>query len=119
MLTPSSTAMTFVTKLTLQSGDRAVLDEVVGDIRDTAERKGVELKGPHTHPPKELRVPLFETLSADAEYPPWNYTVYRREMEIVGHDDVARQIAGREYPSGVHVAVEVEQVNRLGKGRSS
>jgi ribosomal protein S10 len=110
--------MTFVTKLRLRSGDREVLDRVVEDIRSTAERKGAELKGPHSRPPDRLQVPQYKSLEAVAEYPGWDYTVYARDLEIVGHDDLARRIAGRDFPSSIHVEVEVERQNPLGEGRT-
>lgn len=106
--------MTFVTRLTLQSGDRAVLDGEVEAIQRTVERKGAELKGPHSDPPVSTRVPQYKSLERDGEeFPAWDYTVYTRELEIVGHDEVARRIAHREFPAGVHVQAEVEQIHRL------
>ncbi|MFT4957219.1 MAG: small subunit ribosomal protein S10 [Halobacteriales archaeon] len=106
--------MTFVTKLRLRSGDREVLDRVVTDIRSRAERKGAELKGPHSRPPDRLRVPQYRSLDTVAEYPAWDYTVYARDLEIVGHDDLARSIASRDFPSSIHVEVEVERVDPVG-----
>ncbi|PSP77117.1 30S ribosomal protein S10 [Halobacteriales archaeon QS_1_68_20] len=106
--------MTFVTRLTLQSGDRAVLDDVVADIKATARRKGAELKGPHPRPPKELRIPQYKSVDGDAAFDPWSYTVYTRELEIVGHDEFARNVAGQDFPCGIHVSVEVERVRGVG-----
>jgi ribosomal protein S10 len=102
--------MPFVTKLALRSGDRPTLDDVVDDIKSRAERKGVELKGPHPQPPTELRVPLSKHLAAEGEtFGNWRYTVYTRTIEIVGHDEFARSVTERTYPDGVHVEAEIEQ----------
>jgi len=108
--------MTFVTTLRLESGDRAVLDRVVGEIRSTVERKGAEMKGPHTHPPEKLSVPLYRSTCGDedGEFGRWSYTVYSRTIELLGHDDLARQIAGREFPPAVRVEVQVD--SRPGMG---
>ena len=105
--------MTFVTRLTLQSGDRAALDGIVDDIKATAETKGAALKGPHSHPPDRHRVPQYRRLHADDErtFPAWEYTVFTRELEIHGHDDFAREAASREFPSSVHVEAEIEQIH--------
>jgi len=115
--------MPFVTTLTLQSGDREVLDEVVTGIKTAAERKGVELKGPFTDRTRELRVPLPKRVpeppegssGTDGEYDPWHYTVYTRRVKIVGHDEFARAAADRRFPAGVHVDVTVERINQPGR----
>jgi len=106
--------MPFVTKLTLESGDRHLLDDVVATIKEAAARKGVEFKGPHPEPPDDLRVPQSKTLVGDAEFDSWGYTVYTRTIEIVGHDDFARSIAHRDFPDGIHVAAEIEQQRQMG-----
>jgi ribosomal protein S10 len=109
--------MTFVTTLTFSSGDRRVLKRVVGDIKSAAERKGVELKGPHPRPPKDYRVPQAKRLDADGgAFEPWSYSVYTRSMRIIGHDGFARETAQQSFPDGIHVEAEVEQVT--GAGRS-
>jgi small subunit ribosomal protein S10 len=101
--------MSFVTRLTFTSGDRATLDDVVGDVKDAARRKGVELNGPHATPPENLRVPLHRTVAGERAFTEWSYTVYARRVDVVGHQAFAQSLAKRSYPDGVHVAVEVEQ----------
>ena len=54
--------MTFVTRLTLRSGDRNALDKIVGDIKRSAEKKGVRVRGPHTPPPQTYRAPQYKRL---------------------------------------------------------
>ncbi|CCQ35913.1 30S ribosomal protein S10b [Natronomonas moolapensis 8.8.11] len=107
--------MPFVTTLTLQSGDRAVLERVVGNIKGCAERKGVELRGPHAESPFDVSVPQSKRLdSSDRSFSYWTYTVYERRMEIVGHDDFARDVAGRAFPEGIRIDVDVERVSAPG-----
>ena len=107
--------MPFVTTMTLQSGDRDVLERVVGDIKSRAERKGVELRGPHAETPADKSVPQSKRLSAAGpRYRPWRYTVYERRMEIVGHDEFAREVAEQEFPRGIHLDVDVERVSAPG-----
>jgi len=110
--------MPFVTTLTLTSGDRHRLDDVVAEIKDRAERKGVELKGPHPKPPQELRVPQSKTLGPEKNrFDPWNYTVYTRTIEIIGYETFAREIAsGEAFPPGIHVEAGVEQRTQIGSG---
>ena len=109
--------MPFVTTLTLQSGDRNVLERVVNDIKHRAERKGVELRGPHAESPVDISVPQSKRLDADGRsFRHWQYTVYERRMEVVGHDEFARDVTSREFPEGIHLDVDVERVSAPGGG---
>ncbi len=111
----SQNTMTFVTRLTLRSGDRVVLDETVSEIKTFVSRKGAEMKGPHPRPPTSIAVPMRKRLECDAErFSDWSYTVYIREVEIVGHDSVARAVASRSFPPSLQVVVEVEHVRTAG-----
>jgi len=102
--------MPFVTRLTFQSGDRRLLDDVVDDVKGRAERKGVELKGPHPQPPTDYRVAQSKRLLPDGgEFDPWRYTVYTRTVEIVGHDEFARSVAEDRYPDRIHLEAEIGQ----------
>ncbi len=109
--------MTFVTKLTLQSGDRAALDRVVEDIRDLARRKGAELKGPHAESPTRHHVRQYERLDGDdtRRYDDWEYSVYTRWVEFVGSDTLPRRVLNEGFPDSVHVEVEVERQTAVGR----
>ena len=99
----------FVTKLTFESGDREVLDRVVTGIKERAERKGVELKGPHPQPATQVSAPQQKRLAPGDSFESWRYSVYTREIEIHAHEDFARDVAGDEYPASVHVEASVER----------
>ncbi|WP_049941413.1 uS10/mL48 family ribosomal protein [Halorhabdus utahensis] len=108
--------MPFAMTLTVESGDRYVLEDVVTEIKEAAEQKGVQLKGPHPQAPQELRVPQSADLSADGNrLDPWHYTVFTRTIEIIGHDEFARDVTEWDFPERVHIGVSVEQ--RRGAGR--
>ena len=106
--------MPFVTTLSLQSGDRTALDAVVEDVRETARRKGVELKGPHTHPPVECSAPLYWGVDAETPFDHWEYSIYERTVRIVGHEGIARELAGAERPDSVRIEVDVDQARSVG-----
>ncbi len=107
--------MPFVTTITLKSGDRQALDTIVSEIRDSAERKGIELKGPHSRPPQTYRVPLFESLTdTTTETSVWEYIVYERELQISGHNETVRQVTDWEFPPSIQVEVTVDRVRSIG-----
>lgn len=106
--------MTFATRLRLESGNRDALTRVVEEICSMAEQKGAELKGPHSHPPEHLSVPQHKGLDVEDRFATWEYTVYRRELEISGHDDLAREITERSFPESIHVEAEIDPVSPMG-----
>jgi ribosomal protein S10 len=109
--------MPFVTTLVFKSGDRQLLDDTVDGIKDDAARKGVELKGPHPKPPEDHSVPQSKRLLDDDDhFDSWTYTVYTREVRIVGHDEFARDIAGRDMPAPISVEAEIDQQTGMGRG---
>jgi ribosomal protein S10 len=99
--------MSFVTRMTFQSGDREALDGVVGDLRDTLERKGAQFNGPHSRPTETLSVPMYADVTSDRTFEDWTHTVFTRTIELVGHDSLARQLTERTLPDTVHLSVEV------------
>jgi len=109
--------MTFVTKLAFASGDRDVLTETVQTLKSTLEKKGAECKGPHAAPAETVSVPQYKHLREGATFGAWEYSVYRRTMEIHGADTVAREIVGREFPDSIRVEVEVDKKKPLGHRR--
>ncbi len=111
-------AMTFVTTLRFSSGDRRLLDSVVDEIKETAHRKGVELKGPHSKPPDDLRVPQSKCPGRNTStFEPWQYTIYTRTVNIMGHGTFARETTAREYPDEIYVEADVERISGAGSNR--
>jgi small subunit ribosomal protein S10 len=108
--------MPFVTRLTLQSGDGDLLDAVASEVKEHAERKGVELTGPHPKPPTRHTVPLYKGLAGGDTFETWRYTVYTRIIEIVDHNEFAREVAGQEYPDPIQVTADIEQFSQVGDG---
>jgi len=122
----------YVTRLRVTSGDREALDSVVSEIKTAAERKGVELTGPHSRPPTELVVPQYrrsppgaavrsngsatddDATATDDSFGTWRYTVYERELEIVGRQSFVRTVTSREFPASVRIEVEVRRAGAGG-----
>lgn len=101
--------MPFVTRLTLKSGDSDLLESVATDIKERAERKGVQLKGPHANPPTRHSVPQYKGHPDQGTFDNWSYTVYERTIEIVDHHEFAREVAGQSYPDSIHLSADIEQ----------
>jgi len=108
--------MTIVTRMTLQSGDRDALQGVVADIVATCRRKGAEIKGPHSDSPVEYQVSLYDRLDGTPESTAdrWTYAVFKRRIDLHGHEKLARDILQWSYPDSIKIEAEMEQVSRTG-----
>ena len=107
--------MPFVTRLTLQSGDGELLDSVVTEIKERAERKGVELKGPHPRPPSRQDGPQYKNVTTEETFDSWEYTVYTRNIEIIDHNEFAREVTEDVYPDRIYLTADIEQFNQTGE----
>lgn len=104
--------MTVRTRFTLASGDRAALDDAAATIRDIVQRKGADLRGPFDDPSRSVSVPMYDRVDGDPDAAPtdtWEYTVYRRRLEVEGHEDIARHVLDHTFPSSVRIEIEVDQ----------
>lgn len=100
--------MSFVTRLTYRSGDGDRLASTVERIKHRAERKGVQLKGPHAEPPTHHSVPQHKGMPGTGAFEPWQYTVYSRVIEVVDNTGFVRKLSEQEYHDSIHLTVEVD-----------
>lgn len=104
--------MSVKTRFTLESGDRDALDAAANRLRETVRRKGADLRGPFDDPAQDYSVPLYPRVDGDVDRGPtetWDYTVYRRRIEVDGHEDIAHHILDQSFPDSVHIEIEVDQ----------
>lgn len=106
--------MPFITRLTLRSGDGDLLNDVVNDVKIRAERKGVQLKGPHPRPPERISVPQYKRADSSDTFGAWEYTVYCRVIEIIDHNEFAREITEQSYPDRIQLSADIERYSQVG-----
>ena len=92
-------------RIKLQSKDVAAIDDVCAQIREIAQRVGVEMKGPVPLPTKKLRISTRKTPCGDGSdtYEKWELRVHRRLIEIFADDRVLREIMRIRIPPSVNV----------------
>lgn len=92
-------------RIKLQSKDVAAIDDVCTQIREIAQRVGVEMKGPVPLPTKKLRISTRKTPCGDGSdtYEKWELRVHRRLIEIFADDRVLREIMRIRIPPSVNV----------------
>jgi len=92
-------------RIKLQSQNVSELDDVCGQIKEIAERVGVEMKGPVPLPTKKLRISTRKTPCGDGSdtYEKWELRVHKRLIEIFADDRVLREVMRIRIPSSVNV----------------
>ena len=92
-------------RIKLQSQDVSELDDVCGQIKEIAQRVGVEMKGPVPLPTKKLRISTRKTPCGDGSdtYEKWELRVHKRLIEIFADDRVLREVMRIRIPSSVNV----------------
>jgi len=102
--------MPYRTRLVLTGGDKRALEAAVADIRAIANRKGAHLAGPHTQPTREIDVPLYKVSTRRDTFGTWRYAIYRQQLEVTGHESVARSIAERSFHPSIDISLTIENV---------
>lgn len=97
--------------MTLASGDQRTLDATVDGIVETANRKGASVAGPHAKPTKTLQVPLSTSLDGEKTSRQWSYTVFIRELEIVGAESVCEAVMTAAHHESIDVDLTIETVS--------
>ncbi|OIO26224.1 30S ribosomal protein S10 [Candidatus Micrarchaeota archaeon CG1_02_55_22] len=92
-------------RIKLQSQNVSELDDVCGQIKEIAQRVGVEMKGPVPLPTKKLRISTRKTPCGDGSdtYEKWELRVHKRLIEIFADDRVLREVMRIRIPSSVNV----------------
>ncbi len=96
-------------RIKLESRSYQELDGVCSQIRDIANRAGVEFRGPIPLPTKTLRITTRKTPCGDGSdtYEKWECRIHKRLIEIKADDRVLRDIMRMEIPKSVSLEMNL------------
>ena len=96
-------------RIKLESQAYEDLDAVCLQIKEIAQKAGVEMKGPIPLPTKKLRISTRRTPCGDGSdtYEKWELRVHKRLIEVKADDRVLRDIMRIRIPESVHVEMEL------------
>ena len=92
-------------RIKLQSQDFGSLDSVCKQIKDIAEKAGVQMRGPIPLPTKKLKISTRKTPCGDGSdtYEKWELRVHKRLIEVQADDRVLREVMRIKIPTDVNV----------------
>ncbi len=96
-------------RIKLESRNHLDLDGVCGQIRDIANKAGVEFRGPIPLPTKKLSITTRKTPCGDGSdtYEKWQCRIHKRLIEIKADDKVLRDIMRMEIPKSVQLELNL------------
>jgi small subunit ribosomal protein S10 len=100
--------MVFRIRIWLQSTNVKHLDMVARQIKEIAEKSGVNVRGPVPLPVKRLVVPIFRLPHGEGSkyWEHWEMTIHKRLIDIDADERVMRKLIRIQVPDDVHIEIK-------------
>ena len=102
--------MVYRARIRLSGNDYKKVEEVCNEIKNIAERTGVELHGPIPLPTRRLVVPVRKTPCGDgsATWDRWEMRIHKRLIDIEADERALRQLMRIQIPDCIHIEIELK-----------
>jgi small subunit ribosomal protein S10 len=96
-------------RIKLKSTDIASLEKVCADIKQIAERTGVNMSGPIPLPTQRLRVVTRKSPDGGgtATFERWEMRIHKRIIDFAVDERAMRHIMRINVPEGVNIEIEI------------
>jgi small subunit ribosomal protein S10 len=96
-------------RIKLSGTDHKKLEEVCSQVKEIAQKTGVDMSGPIPLPTRRLRVPVRKSPSGDgtATWEKWEMRIHKRLISIEADERTMRQIMRVKVPDGVNIEIEL------------
>ncbi|MBI4344851.1 MAG: 30S ribosomal protein S10 [Euryarchaeota archaeon] len=96
-------------RIKLSGTDHKKLEDLCAQLREIAQKTGVDMVGPIPLPTRRLRVPVRKSPSGDgtATWERWEMRVHKRLIDIGADERTMRQIMRVRVPNGVNIEIEL------------
>ncbi len=97
-------------RIKLSGTDHKKLEDLCAQLREIAQKTGVDMVGPIPLPTRRLRVPVRKSPSGDgtATWERWEMRIHKRLIDIGADERTMRQIMRVRVPSGVNIEIELK-----------
>lgn len=99
-----------IARIKLSGTDHKKLEDVCAQVKDIAEKTGVDIAGPMPLPTRRLRVPVRKSPSGNgtATWDHWEMRIHKRLIDIGADERTMRQIMRVKVPEGVNIEIELK-----------
>lgn len=96
-------------RIKLSGTDHKKLEDLCAQLREIAQKTGVDMVGPIPLPTRRLRVPVRKSPSGDgtATWERWEMRIHKRLIDIGADERTMRQIMRVRVPNGVNIEIEL------------
>ena len=97
-------------RIKLSGTDHKKLEDLCAQLREIAQKTGVDMVGPIPLPTRRLRVPVRKSPSGDgtATWERWEMRIHKRLIDIGADERTMRQIMRVRVPNGVNIEIELK-----------
>ena len=97
-------------RIKLSSAEHKKLESVCNQVKEIAEKTGVDMSGPIPLPTKRLRIPVRKSPSGDgtATWERWEIRIHKRLIDIEADGRTMSQVMRIKVPDGVNIEIELK-----------
>jgi len=98
-------------RIRMWSTDVKALDEVAKQVREIAERLGVEVRGPVPLPVKVLEISTLRLPHGEGTkvFDHWEMRIHKRLIDVELNDRVMKNIMRIRVPSNVYIEIQIKK----------
>jgi len=98
-------------RIRMWSTDVQALEEVAKQIREIAERLGVEVRGPVPLPVKRLEISTLRLPHGEGTkvFDHWEMRIHKRLIDVELNDKVMKNIMRIRVPSNVYIEIQIKK----------
>ena len=102
--------MSHKARIRLSGTNPAELDNVCGQVKNIAERTGIEIAGPIPLPTKRLVVPVRKSPDGEGTetWDHWEMRVHKRLIDLAADERALRQLMRINVPNNVNIEIVLE-----------
>lgn len=96
-------------RIKLSSTDPEKLNQVCNEIKDTAEKTGVKMKGPIPMPTKRLIVPTRKSPCGEGTHTwdKWSLRIHKRLIDVNADERLMRRLMRIRVPENVYIEISL------------
>ena len=101
--------MAGIARIKLTGPNSQNLDKICGEIKEIAQKSGIEIKGPIPLPVHHLRIATRRTPCGDGSetYENWQMRIHKRLIDLAANESALKRVMRVQVPPDVRIEIEL------------